>query len=289
MDLIVIHNPAAGANGWRRKDIERLLRDAGHTVRIASTKQKWRHVLDEEPDVFVAAGGDGTVHKVLRALEDRAIPVAILPTGTANNVAHALGFNAGDDLAERVAGWEENERWLHLARVEKRGKRRTFIEAVGFGAFAQMVGRAGSGEGERSAPDIAIEAIRNFLAKELRKTKPVHVAASIDGIELAGEYLLLECLNLPYLGPRLRLAPDEQPDAPTVSVCGIPVDARAETARQLESKEAVAEISVLGRGSNVQISSDAAAHVDGAPWPRKNPRGGRLRIKAGAQTMRVWI
>jgi diacylglycerol kinase family enzyme len=289
MDLIVIHNAAAGAGKWRAKSIEKLLRDAGHTVRMESTKQKWRQALDEEPDAFVAAGGDGTVQKVLRALEDRAIPVAILPTGTANNVAHALGFNTGDDFVERVARWQENERWLHLARVEKRGKRRTFVEAVGFGAFAQMVSRAGSGEGERSAPDIAIEAIRNFLAKELRKTKPVQVAGSIDGIEFAGEYLLLECLNLPYLGPRLRLAPDEQPDAPTVTVCGIPIEAREETARCLESKEGVATIAELGRGSHVHVSSDAGAHVDGAPWPRKNPRGGRLRIKAGAQTMRVWI
>ena len=288
LNLIAIYNPTAGGAEWSAKQVERLLRDAGHTVEVQSVKKKWRHVLDDEPDAYVAVGGDGTVHKVLRAVEGREIPVAILPTGTANNVALALGYKVGDDFAARVARWEENEQRLYLGQVEKRGKRRSFVEAVGIGAFAEMVGRAESGQ-ERSPPVEALEAIRCYLAKQLLKARPVRVSASIDNTEFEGEYVLLECLNLPHLGPRLRLAPDEMPDAPTVTVCGVPVHERESVARQLAAGEFPAEPIVLGRGSTIELSTSGVTHVDGSPWPRKAPGEGRLRINAGVHNMRVWI
>ena len=69
LNLIVLHNPGASTGQWSAQKVERLLRDAGYMVEIQSIKKKWRHVLDSEPDAFVAVGGDGTVQKVLRAVE----------------------------------------------------------------------------------------------------------------------------------------------------------------------------------------------------------------------------
>lgn len=46
----------------------------------------------ESTDVIVAAGGDGTVSTAARAVAGRDIPVAILPLGTANNIARSLGI-----------------------------------------------------------------------------------------------------------------------------------------------------------------------------------------------------
>src|SRR5262245_30399803 len=114
MKLIVLHNADAGGGAWNTEQVDQLLRAAGHTPRIESSKKKWPSLFDEEADAFVAVGGDGTVHKVLDALKGRNMPVAILPTGTANNVAHGLGYDGSDDLRQRIALWQENERILGL-------------------------------------------------------------------------------------------------------------------------------------------------------------------------------
>src|SRR5688572_23270694 len=119
--LVVVHNPKAGYGVWSADRVERTLRAAGHQVQVVSTKDKWRDLLEQDADAFVAAGGDGTVHKLIHALESRDTPVAILPTGTANNVAHAFGYNSGDDLVDRAARWKENDRVLQIARAHADG------------------------------------------------------------------------------------------------------------------------------------------------------------------------
>ena len=60
-----------------------------------------------EPDVLVAAGGDGTVSLALRALLDakcaKRTALAILPLGTGNNAARSFGLRALRDGADAVA------------------------------------------------------------------------------------------------------------------------------------------------------------------------------------------
>ncbi len=128
MKLIVIHNPDAGCGDWNAKRVDTLLRDAGHTIEIATRESDWRPLLRENPDAFVVAGGDGTVHDVVLALADRAVPIAILPLGTANNVAHSLGYRANGDLLERAKRWQDNEQTLQVAEVEAGTDRRLLIE-----------------------------------------------------------------------------------------------------------------------------------------------------------------
>ena len=47
---------------------------------------------DARPDLVVAVGGDGTVHRLLDQLRGRAVPLGILPCGRANDFARALGL-----------------------------------------------------------------------------------------------------------------------------------------------------------------------------------------------------
>jgi diacylglycerol kinase family enzyme len=289
MQLIVAHNPTAGDGSWDANRVERLLRGAGHEPRFVSTKKKdWRTALRGEPDAFVAAGGDGTVHKVVHALEGRDVPIAILPLGTANNVAYAFGYDATDDPAARVAGWPVNEKIFHLARAEKDGQRQTFLESVGIGAFADMVSNSRSG-GKKSSPAVALLAIRQALVKRLLEAKPVAITARFDGETVSGEYLMFECLNLPWYGPRLRLAPQQSPDSRTVTLCAVPVHARETAAQWISTGEGDPSRFVLGRGTCVELSADESAHVDGERWPDKDKRGGRLQIVAAVQRARIWV
>jgi diacylglycerol kinase family enzyme len=64
-----------------------------------------------------AVGGDGTVRTCAQALEDTGVPLAIVPLGTANLVARALGVPGRIGPALQ-AGFRGRDRPIDLARVE---------------------------------------------------------------------------------------------------------------------------------------------------------------------------
>ena len=61
-------------------------------------------VFDVPIDCVVAAGGDGTVARAGRALAGGNIALAILPLGTANNIASSLGISGSPE--EAIAAWQ---------------------------------------------------------------------------------------------------------------------------------------------------------------------------------------
>src|SRR6202035_847166 len=80
-----------------------------------------RAVADGASLVF-AAGGDGTVRACAEALADAGVPLAIVPLGTANLTARALGVPARADRAVD-AGFGGRDRRIDLARVGTRHHR----------------------------------------------------------------------------------------------------------------------------------------------------------------------
>ncbi|MGE5139259.1 MAG: diacylglycerol/lipid kinase family protein [Rudaea sp.] len=133
MRALVFHNPTAGANGHEKEDILAALRLADIDAKYFSTKRgDLTKAFDSSADFVVAAGGDGTVAMVLRLLPDRKLPVAILPLGTANNLARSLGI-AGTPQ-ELVETWQlEHICPLDIGVAHLGGGRELFLEAFGVG------------------------------------------------------------------------------------------------------------------------------------------------------------
>jgi len=98
----IVLNPVAGNGGSRAKPaVERHLAGAGWTYEIYETtgEEQIDDVVrrrlqdnDEDVDLCVAAGGDGTVSGVAGGLAQTGIPLGILPLGTANTFARELGI-----------------------------------------------------------------------------------------------------------------------------------------------------------------------------------------------------
>src|SRR5438067_2325185 len=98
MQIILMHNPEAGRSEHEAEYLMGLFERSGHKTRYQSTKeQEWEKALEESADAVVVAGGDGTVGKVARLLIDRRLPLAILPIGTANNIARTLELVASPE------------------------------------------------------------------------------------------------------------------------------------------------------------------------------------------------
>jgi diacylglycerol kinase family enzyme len=88
-----------------------------------------------------AAGGDGTVRACAEALAGSGVPMAIVPLGTANLTARALGVPARPDRAVE-AGFGGRDRTIDLGRVEG-GSGTWFGAMAGIGLDAAVVAAAG--------------------------------------------------------------------------------------------------------------------------------------------------
>jgi diacylglycerol kinase (ATP) len=105
MNVLLVHNAEAGtADTPEQQHVVAEIRTAGHTVTSVSTKDNWRAAIMPHHDLVVAAGGDGTVRRVASALVGQPTPMAILPMGTANNIATSFGL-AGLETAQVIERW----------------------------------------------------------------------------------------------------------------------------------------------------------------------------------------
>lgn len=287
LDLFVVHNPLAGDGSWTRDRLERTLRDAGHSFTIVDAKADWPGwIAGVTPDVFVAVGGDGTFQRLAVAVAGRPQPIAIVPTGTANNVARAVGDAAPLEPQERIARWGDREEVLHLAEARVGSSRRPFVEVAGAGAFARLLGRAPSVPA--SIPRAAeLFAGRQWLVEEILRCEPKPATITIDGAVFEDDFLLIACLNLPAFGARVELAPAESASSTLLTVCAVPGSDRLAFADWLVDPESSAARWHLARGQTVSLTTAAPTHVDDRIWPMPGRRR-EMRLTGGLATVRVW-
>src|SRR5690606_29487230 len=110
MRVLLLHNPKAGATDISADDLQEAFRDAGWEVEYMSSDgpeftRRLASDLQDDFELVAAAGGDGTLARVICGIAAPAPPLALLPLGTANNIASALGI-AGDPR-EIIAGLAE--------------------------------------------------------------------------------------------------------------------------------------------------------------------------------------
>lgn len=101
MRIAIVWNAQAGsAAGVERQTVEQQLAGAGAEVDVLdvcderSAAQCTRAALERGADIVVAAGGDGTVSGVGAELVDTRARLGVLPLGTSNSFAAALGIPA---------------------------------------------------------------------------------------------------------------------------------------------------------------------------------------------------
>jgi diacylglycerol kinase (ATP) len=210
--ITLVHNPAAGDERHDGDDLLEELAAAGYDARLVAGKKKLEKKLKkglEDPgELVVVAAGDGGVRRVALALAGRDIPMAILPTGTANNIAKSLGVSG--TVSELVAGWQRaNRRTLRIGTVSAAGGARRFVESTGIGLFAKLVTR-GNEEAHENAAGLTgnpIDRALGLLQRIVSEQAPEFRRLALDGTDGSGEYLMVEAMNIPLAGPNVQLAP----------------------------------------------------------------------------------
>jgi diacylglycerol kinase (ATP) len=210
MQVTLIHNPQAGDRDQPSGDIlSGLIRQAGHEVNYQSSKaDNWRAALEEPGDLVVAAGGDGTIGKVAKCLIGQGLPMAILPLGTANNIAKTLGLK--DVPLEQLI-----ETWTTAHRIAFDGAIATgtwgsiyLVESLGLGLFVNTMAEVKKNLDRPDNADDQLAMALKMLQQQLAWCPAQALNVVLDGQDISGKYLLLEAMNIRYVGPNLYLAPD---------------------------------------------------------------------------------
>lgn len=207
--VTLFHHPGAGEGQWSASALRRALRAAGYDPAyrcMDHDDERWRDDLAATTDLAVVAGGDGTVSLVATNLPNPHVRVAILPTGSGNNIARSLGV-FDDDLGRIIARLPHaSDAPCRICRAAGPWGERLFLEAVGLGALAHGVAKL---QDEKLDGDEKRRRGRESLVESLRTLHSVPATLAVDGEEfdLDGS-LLVETMNLPMIGANLRLVPD---------------------------------------------------------------------------------
>src|SRR5262245_14355407 len=138
MRITVIHNPTAGDEAISERKLLSLLRDAEFEPTYYSKKDEWKSFVEDPREMVVIAGGDGTIRSVARRLIGKDVPIAVIPLGTANNIAASLGVEGSPE--EIIAQWPRAKaRSFDVGIVEEPSDKTWFLEGAGVGLFADTM------------------------------------------------------------------------------------------------------------------------------------------------------
>lgn len=200
---IIYNENAGGNNGPSVEEIQKALQESGFsaTYTVTENQEEVDEVLEKVEGIVVAVGGDGTVGAILNRLIGKDIPVIIVPMGTANNIA--LSMNISLDPLQHIAALKNSRPTpFDVGLLQAPWGEEYFFEGAGFGFFADVLAIYDPDRGKSIWR--GMEAIGNYL---LKNDGAYHSRLFLNGEELADNYLLVEVMNTPAIGPRLKLAP----------------------------------------------------------------------------------
>ncbi len=197
---------------------------------------EWMMGLPGSPgdaDAVLIFGGDGTIHRHLSQLANLQRPVLVVPCGSGNDFARALGLKK---IRDALAAWQKfldlqaNVRTIDLGTItplgpeaahDSRYTMRYFCCAGGCGLDSEAARRANElPSWLRARGGYAIS-----LLRALQRFKPVGMridSPARDASRVGREYspaMLLAFANAPFYGGGMRLAPRAVLDDHKLDIC----------------------------------------------------------------------
>ncbi|MEU1983891.1 diacylglycerol kinase family protein [Nocardia sp. NPDC019395] len=276
--VAVVTNPAAGQGKARdaaHTVVDQLSRDGVEIIEIhapsaAETRRRLRDVLAAgPPDVVVCVGGDGLVSTILDPLANTAVPLALVPAGTGNDLAREFGI--GDDprpAADLIR--HGRARRIDLGRLEPSGYEPMWFATVACTGFdARVTLRANRMRHPRGRLRYTFAAVAEIA----------HGTTVPYRIEMGGEHpdpvveteaLLVAVGNTTTYGGGMRICPDAVPDDGLLDVTVVGKVSHPEMLRILPALSAGKRIEhpavAQYRVESVRLSAPGApATADGEP------------------------
>lgn len=279
---LLLLNPAA-ARGRAAERLRRALEPAGPefvvTRSAADLTDLSRAAAAEGRDRVIVAGGDGALHYAIQALAGTECALGVVPLGSGNDLARALGIDL-DPLRALRKALSGRSRRIDLGCVD--GRLFAGVVGLGFdGEVTQFVNeRTGWPRGRWAYPYAVLRTLRSFQPPLL------HVAHERGTWE--GAAILAALANSPCFGGGMRIAPEARLD-----------DGRLD----LVIVERIAKIKLVGlfprvyggshirhrsvrwlriRQATLRADRPLTLYADGEPLMRVAPAGSHIEIRPAA-------
>ncbi|MEV5410708.1 YegS/Rv2252/BmrU family lipid kinase [Thermopolyspora sp. NPDC052614] len=288
-DLVVLVNPAArGGRGLRVLGpvLQRLRRgDRPVTVIVGVTAQdaleRARAAVGEGPEALVAFGGDGLVHLAVQAVAGTPVPLGIIPAGTGNDIADALGVPRRDPLAAAEVVLRGRTATVDAGRI---GPDRWFAGVVACGFDSRVNERANA----LTWPGGAARYLR-AMVQELRVFRPIPFTITLDGKAAEREAMLVAVANTRSYGAGMRVCPDASPYDGLFDVLVVGALAKSEFLRIFprvyRGGHVTHPAATITRARTVRLEAhDVVAYADGE---RVGPAPVDCAVEPGALSMIV--
>ena len=304
----LFHNAVAGNESQPDADrLQLLIRAAGHEVVYypyphpypASPEADWPAILNRPCDLVVIAGGDGTAGRIAKQLVGCNVPMTFIPLGTANNISRSFGL-AGLSLEQLIAGWSRARvQKLDIGVITSPWGSRYFIEGVGMGLFARtMIGidSADALAHLESSEEKIMHALR-LMSRRLEELPAGRLNLTLDGRDLSGEYIMLEVMNICFVGPNLFIAPGSDPADGLLDIVLVSEGQRRDLQKYLTSWRqgtlCAPELTTY-KGKHLQIEwYGGSLHVDDEAWPPMDaslPSGPALiDVSVRMHALEIWL
>lgn len=214
--IAVLSNPYAGKGRGEGESAAALahLRARGVEVRTyagesaASSRMLAARALQARPRVLVVVGGDGTLSGILDVVSAASVPVALVPAGTGNDLARALGLPRHDASAAAELALSGVERAIDVGEITTGGRTTPFLTIAALGFDAKVSDRTNRLRWPHGV-------LRYYLALviELVRLRPMEFSVSVDGTAVIGSPGTLVAVgNTESYGGGMPLCRGAQPD-----------------------------------------------------------------------------
>jgi len=215
----IILNPMADMrNAWRvANDLRPIISRHGNadwsgTVYPTHAAELAQQAGEQGYEMIVAIGGDGTVHEVINGImrlpEGKRPALGVVPVGSGNDFAHAIGVSMRSDLAlEHALGGIPSPIDVGVLTDDK-GNREYFDNTLGIGFDAVVTIRSHRLPIVRGFLMYLTAVIQTILLNH----DPALMQIDADGKTWEQRNLLLTMCNGPREGGGFLIAPDAKPD-----------------------------------------------------------------------------
>jgi diacylglycerol kinase (ATP) len=283
----LLHNPTAGSGEYDDLELISLIKSNGFECDYSSVKEKDWEDINPAVDFLIIAGGDGTVRKTAKKILERKLidgvwPVAVLPLGTANNIASTLGLT---DMKheELIRAWKQNNRKRYdIGRLAGAGDATFFMEGFGYGLFPYLIKQMSKREDPGlETPEESMKASLKKLHELILEYEPKQCNLQINGKDHSGKFLLAEVMNTQCIGPNMALSPNSNPGDGELEVVLIPESDKMKFAsyimKKIEGVEEEYKFHTV-KATKINISWEGT-HVHADDKVLKIPKGQEVRVE----------
>jgi diacylglycerol kinase (ATP) len=272
VDVAVLVSPTAGRGRARVAvaSVVAALREGGLSPRVlpattgAEGERQAAEAVAGGAGAVVAVGGDGTVHAAIQALAGTRTPLAVVPAGTGNDLALALGIPRDPVTAARAAAEDllaGTSRAVDAGRTA--GRWWATVLCCGFdSAVTERANRLRWPRGRRRY-DVAVLA-------ELARLRPRVLTLVLDGAAQTLPVTLVAVGNTAWYGGGMKVCPGADPADGLFDVTVVAAVTRMELIRTrplLTAGRHIDDAAVtVHRASRVELSSPGiTTYADGEP------------------------